>query len=346
MLATKVPLTGYTRGRVHRAFAQCALLLSACSGSPGQPGEIVAEASRATPVSVVLPDPAPGAVPSGAVVVLEPVAIAPRHALRREYTKTELTALMDGTGAESESIALGAPNRGALRNAERMPEERRWRIVNPERSYATRGTIATLRRCLEAFYDEHAEAPPLMLGDFSARDGGYVRPHMSHQSGLDVDLGYFYRGEARWYERATRDNLDLALTWALVRRLIAEGDVEYIFMDSSVQALLREHALASEPEPRWLDTVFEQPANKNTLIRHRWGHASHLHVRFYDNVATRLGELARPVLAKKKAVHKPVAKRTPAKASGAKAPKQAKQKTAPKPAVSRSAGSAAQSRTR
>jgi len=27
------------------------------------------------------------------------------------------------------------------------------------------------------------------------KDGGYLRPHRSHQSGRDADIGLFYRGD-------------------------------------------------------------------------------------------------------------------------------------------------------
>jgi penicillin-insensitive murein endopeptidase len=108
---------------------------------------------------------------------------------------------------------------------------------------------------------------------------------VSHQSGRDVDIGYFYLRSERWYRRGTAANLDIPKNWAFVRALVTETDVELILIDISIQQLLRDHALKRGEDPRWVKSLFSGDGNQRPLIRHARGHATHLHVRFYNPVA-------------------------------------------------------------
>jgi hypothetical protein len=104
-----------------------------------------------------------------------------------------------------------------------------------------------------------------------------------------VDLGYYYRVPAGWYEKATAKNLDFARTWALVRAFVEGGNVDTIFMDLTVQRLVRAYVatlpIEEQPEEEW----FQNPLKRDTAIRHAWGHLTHFHVRFHDPDAVALG---------------------------------------------------------
>jgi murein endopeptidase len=146
----------------------------------------------------------------------------------------------------------------------------------------------------------HAELPgtqPLWIGDISRRSGGWLRPHRSHQSGQDADLGFFYADSSKWYTHATERNLDRARTWLLLRALVREADVELVFLDRSVQALLMEYAASTGEDTAWLDLVFEgQRRRSQCIVRHEWGHATHMHVRFRSRVSREVGERVQPLL--------------------------------------------------
>jgi hypothetical protein len=190
------------------------------------------------------------------------------------------------------SVCFGRPNRGRLFNGVELHSEPGLRVmVDDDNSYGTAETVRTLRAAVAELRAEHPAAPDLNVGDLSRARGGYMRPHRSHQLGVDADLGYFYRGEAKWYTRAGADNLDRELTWAFLKALIAQGGIEYVFMDRSVQALLRNYALDRGADAAWLDTLFESPAHRDTLIRHAYGHITHFHVRFLDPAAERVGRV-------------------------------------------------------
>jgi penicillin-insensitive murein endopeptidase len=153
---------------------------------------------------------------------------------------------------------------------------------------------AAIRNVHAAF----AETPPLALGHISAREGGPLSPHSSHQSGRDVDISFYYRDGSGWYSRGTRDNLDLPRTWALVRALVTETDVEMILIDQSIQGLLERHALDSGENPAWVQGLFHGgPDGLRRIVRHAPGHATHLHIRFYNPVAQETGRRVGPLLA-------------------------------------------------
>lgn len=209
----------------------------------------------------------------------------------------EITARL---AAEPESLgpmSVGSPNRGALFNAEQVPESPLWRIVEPDRAWGAPEAIASLQAAIDRVHAAYPDSPQLYVGQLSARHGGYLRPHRSHQSGRDADVGYFYLGGPGWYARAGAKNLDRARTWALVKAFASDPNVEAIFMDRSVQRLLSEHAEAAGESRAWLTELFEgSHRGGDHLIRHEWGHLTHLHVRFRCPSAQSAGERARGAL--------------------------------------------------
>ena len=209
---------------------------------------------------------------------LEAEPAIPVHAL----TSSEIAARLSSDPASLGAMSIGGPSRGALFNAEQVPEKNQlWQVVEPEFSWGTPEAIRSLEAAIARVHTEYPDSPPLYVGHLSARRGGYLRPHRSHQSGRDVDLGYFYLGGPGWYVRATAKTLDVPRTWALVKAFAADSNVEAIFMDRSVQRLLVDHAKALGETPSSLEKIFEgSHRGGEHLVRHEWGHLTHLHVRF------------------------------------------------------------------
>jgi LysM repeat protein len=204
------------------------------------------------------------------------------------------------------SMSVGRPSGGSLINGVRMPAEGPWRLVSPNEAWGTEETIASLSRAITAVADAFPDTRPLPIGHIGARRGGPLQPHLSHQSGRDVDLGYYYRDDDAWYRRGTPDNLDLPRNWAFVRALVTETDVELILIDRSIQALLRAHAERAGEDRAWIDDLFRGSAGRGPLIRHAKGHATHLHVRFFNPVAQETARRCLPVLVRHGVVAPPV----------------------------------------
>jgi penicillin-insensitive murein endopeptidase len=262
----------------------------------------VSHASNA-PVSVAPPPkpsvPAQPAAPVGpSRVALEPLDVRPTPNPLRGLSPAALDRLALTKPASLGSVCVGRPNRGQLWNSVELASEPGLRVmVQRDTSFGTAATVQAIHAAVSDFRAVHPDAPDLTVGDLSHERGGYLRPHHSHQLGLDADLGYFYRANGKWYTKATAENLDRELTWSFLKALIAQGTIEYVFMDRSVQALLRAYASERGEDPAWLDTLFESPARRDTLIRHAYGHITHFHVRFLDPAAERTGRLLEARLA-------------------------------------------------
>jgi len=235
------------------------------------------------------PDRRPGVAtpqsPSQNVQPAAPVAQAVVHPLA-SLTDDQIGELVKSDPNALGSMSLGLPNRGMLFNAVEFPDSPLWKRADPIHSWGTRESVEFVEYGIKKVNEQFPDSPALFVGDFSAHGGGRLRPHKSHQSGRDVDIGYYYLDQAVWYRRADAKNLDRARTWALLKALITHSPVEYVFMDFSIQPLLKEYALAQGEDPEWLTRVFGGTSKVgDPIVRHRAGHATHFHVRFENPTA-------------------------------------------------------------
>ena len=182
----------------------------------------------------------------------------------------------------------GKANRGRLYNGRLMPEGRGYylRDMRPH-SWGTDTTIQSLMTALDAYAQAYPDGPAINIGDISRRRGGRFGPHKSHQSGRDVDIGFVHflpKDEPlpQRFTRASAENLDVERTWCFLEALIRTGNVQMIFVDVSVQKLLRAY-IRDKLTPEQLDAVFSWPHSKSSataLLRHWPGHKNHFHIRF------------------------------------------------------------------
>jgi penicillin-insensitive murein endopeptidase len=226
----------------------------------------------------------------------------PRLALTDDELRRRVKADLASLG----SLSLGTPAAGGLVNPIQLRSSPRLTVVDAAASWGTEETVAYLERAVAKVYERYPSTPPLQVGHLSSRRGGPLSPHRSHQSGRDVDLGYYYRDDkGLWYRRATAANLDVERTWELVRALVTETDAEYIFINTSVQKLLREHALRIGEDATWVDGLFQVGSRSaNAIVRHVHGHDTHMHVRFYNPIAADLGRRTLPYLPDRRQVER------------------------------------------
>lgn len=208
-----------------------------------------------------------------------------------KLSDAELEQLLLNEPDKLGAMSVGRPGAGALFGGVPMPEHPHWNIVNPRETFGTPETIAYLSHTIHRVNEEFPDTPPLNVGDISIQEGGHLAPHITHQNGRDVDLGYYYTNDdARWYARATARNLDLARTWAFVRIAVTETDVQVILMDRRIQKLVREYATSLGEDEAWLDEIFGGPmSERRPLVVHEPGHDTHLHVRYYNPIAQQTG---------------------------------------------------------
>ena len=197
------------------------------------------------------------------------------------------------------SISVGLAEAGRLINGVHLDEGEAWTVVVPEDSFGTRETVDALKAVAAAVHEQVPGALPLRVNHISKRNGGYLRPHQTHQSGRDTDLGFYYRdGVTAASARGPREKLmNLEANWALIRALATLADVQVILVDFHVQRALVDYAKASGEDPVWLDRLFH--AGPASLLQHARRHRDHFHVRFYSARSQELGRRVQPLLAKR-----------------------------------------------
>ena len=131
--------------------------------------------------------------------------------------------------------------------------------------------------------------------------GGEIAGHHSHESGRDVDIGfYMLDAKGKPYEAFAFANFDrhgrglapnrglrfdAPRNWELIAKLVADGDarVQYIFVANHIKRrLLREGRRrgAADVLLRRAELAMVQPAGNHP-------HANHFHVRIYCSPADR-----------------------------------------------------------
>ncbi|HVH98406.1 MAG TPA: penicillin-insensitive murein endopeptidase [Enhygromyxa sp.] len=185
----------------------------------------------------------------------------------------------------------GTPGHGWLHKPTQLPRSSHYYRRRPERTYATAHVVDHTLNAIHEARQSFPKAHRLAIGDLSDQDGGPLSGHASHQSGRDIDIGFYYRKVPSEYPKefadASEDNLDAAATWALLESFIRSagqpGGVEKVFLDYEVQGWLYAAARKDGWSKSKLADVFQYPDGryaKHGLVRHEPNHRDHLHVRF------------------------------------------------------------------
>jgi LysM repeat protein/murein endopeptidase len=182
------------------------------------------------------------------------------------------------------SISVGLAAQGRLLNAVQLPDDPAWVRQRPDLAWGAQETIEGLAVAFRAVRAAFPGSAPGRMSHIGNHDGGRVRPHRSHQSGRDADIGLFYRadqlpvaplaasrrkrggrgsgrGGSRGFRASARDpverRLDPARNWVLVKALVTQTDVQVILLDRRLQAVLRDYAERAGEDRTWLDRVFQ-----------------------------------------------------------------------------------------
>jgi murein DD-endopeptidase MepM/ murein hydrolase activator NlpD len=198
----------------------------------------------------------------------------------------ELTLIVD-RGILPE-FAPPEEDRGTLKVGVQLEPGKAYFIKRPHLAYGTTHTVKAIKAAVSRYKQAKAGkgGPEIHIGDISARGGGPLKGHKSHQKGIDVDIGLVLKGadadETR-FRTGREDNLDVARTWALIKAFIDTDEVRAVFLDYKLQKLLYEHARKQKVNESTLDELFQYPRGKGRnfgIIRHWKGHKDHFHVRF------------------------------------------------------------------
>jgi murein endopeptidase len=196
------------------------------------------------------------------------------------------------------SISVGFADQGRIINAVHMGKNEAWTCVRPDLAWGVRETIEGLEAAFVSVHQKFPDSAPARLNHIGREEGGWLRPHRSHQSGRDADIGFFYKNDVVPHGRIRRENLiDPRRNWQLVRALVTQSDVQVILVDHGIQRVLRKYALDIGEDPTWVDALFA--GGRSALIQHARRHRDHFHVRFFAPRSQELGRRIQPLLARR-----------------------------------------------
>ena len=187
-----------------------------------------------------------------------------------------------------EGMPVGKHTNGYLVRGKEFPiDDDRFVVLAPWRAYCAQDTIDGLFDAVDAVESLYPGSHAITVGDCSRKGGGHLRPHMSHQTGLDIDIGPYWADgdEKTWLEAMHPHKMDIPRTWALIEALVSDESVKYIILDYRLQQVFYEYAQELPwMDQEYLDLIFQYPRGPKHyegIIRHWEGHYSHLHVRFH-----------------------------------------------------------------
>lgn len=186
---------------------------------------------------------------------------------------------------EKGSASLGAPSNGSLSGGRAFPDLGPGWVRKGSRPWGTDETVLLLAWAITEVGLNYPGTASLVIGDLSQDGGGRVPPHRSHRSGRDVDVGLYAADNepVRGFKRLALDGIDYDKTWFLIERLLVTNEIQYVFVDYSIQQGLFEAGLDAGWDDATLEGLFEYPRGAGTgsaAIRHVRGHDDHLHIRF------------------------------------------------------------------
>jgi penicillin-insensitive murein DD-endopeptidase len=193
------------------------------------------------------------------------------------------------------SLSVGLPHRGEIVGAASVCawDGTVFHTYSCRRgiSWGTQELVDLLVRVGRRFREQEP-GYQMIVGNLSRRRGGEIRYSVSHQSGRDVDLGLILQAKGRQHlplplarikpdgtgaEDGQVFRFDDARNWALVKELLAEPAVQWIFVADWLKQRMLDHA-RDRGEPLELlmraEFVLHQPSSSSP-------HDDHYHVRVY-----------------------------------------------------------------
>ncbi len=188
---------------------------------------------------------------------------------------------------ESRSEAVGLPHAGRLLHGERLPRHPAYVIRDRDRAWGTRETNDAIVAAFDRVMRRHGRGPKLRVHDLSARRGGRLSDHRSHQNGRDADISFYHRrgcpADGCGFRRLTPELMDVERTWTLLSYWLENDQAKAIFIDYSLQGALYREARRRGATRQQLHRWFQYPRGIGFplgVIRHFPNHRDHLHVRF------------------------------------------------------------------
>ncbi len=182
--------------------------------------------------------------------------------------------------------AIGFYSSGSLIQAMNIPDTGDGFLklfLSRDRGWSTFDLQAVIAKSAHDLKNAYPNGERLQIGDMSARKGGFVGRHSSHQNGLDADIAYYrvnkkeqaveHNGFAEVFVKNGKitNNFDLERNWELIRSLVATNRVPRIFVDAAIKKAFCDYTVALGTRKSEIETL--------RVLRPWPNHADHLHLR-------------------------------------------------------------------
>jgi murein endopeptidase len=194
-------------------------------------------------------------------------------------------ACASGPRGGPKSGSVGRPNDGALYDGVPLLSSGDLVVLTPDHAWGTRELVDLIEAVAREMRLAYPDTAPLVVGDLSLERGGRLGSHLSHQSGRDADLGFYYLDNQphRRFADGAAGEIDSLKTWYLIEMILEKGKAQYLLLDHEVQRTIYEEVSIVVPEQRLL-TVFQYPRGRRArvgVVRHAPRHRDHLHLRIH-----------------------------------------------------------------
>ena len=172
--------------------------------------------------------------------------------------KVEAKSAEKGAKRPKGAQSAGAPNKGRLYGGEKLASSKSVEVRGGGHAYGLPDLVRVLRRAAAKVSGKH-KGSVLYVGDLSAKNGGALLGHNSHQSGRDADVGFYMVSEKGKHVNPHRFvafgsdgrprggevvRFDDERNWAFVEALLSDTktDVRYLFVSSGLRTRLLKYA--------------------------------------------------------------------------------------------------------
>lgn len=176
----------------------------------------------------------------------------------------------------------GNPAGGRLVRGILLPLSTLWKRGKRDEMWASSHTLATLIEAFTRLRVDSGYDGEVFIGTISRRRGGKIRPHVSHTTGLDIDIRLPLLPSVPLETYPTPDTVDWPALWELIEALLETGQVSVIFFDQRLQEHLYWAARWDGQTPEELAPVLHWPRKDDrpeAIVRHARNHKGHIHVR-------------------------------------------------------------------
>ncbi len=240
----------------------------------------------------------------GLALVL-PLSLTAQDSIRRRVSRDYLNVVRIIKKAQKTLVpsrSTGLPNAAKLEHAKELPAKgygyTMRSAVSRKTNFGTDEMVYGLMILGAEMGDRYGKQGTFYVGDIGRKEGGKLPPHVSHQGGRDVDLGFYLcdkKGKPQGNKMVKIDKegnaggtlkFDLQRNWDYVCLMMDNPffgkDIRFILIASWIKELLLDYArdrMARSRNSRERAYLKKQIDRADKLLRHHKGHENHYHLR-------------------------------------------------------------------